>query len=152
MSTIVICGKEYELTDEPIHGIVRALKNRQKDITFKFLFDNKDLFEDDKNMTIDKAVEVIATKRPSSMAEYSNSLEEFDRMGTLSLATGHLFKEDDVFNMKESEFQEIYKKCSEAIGGGGMKYFFGGLKPNISSGVKGQKSIKTILPPAKKSK
>ena len=136
MSTIVICGISYELTNEPIHGVVRALRDRQKTITFDFLFTNKDLFEENPKMGLDEAINLIATRRPSEMAKYSSQLEEFEGIGTLSLATGHLFTEDELFNLKEKEFKEIYDKCCEVLGGGGMKYFFGESKMSISSVAK----------------
>jgi hypothetical protein len=150
MSTVVICGNSYELTNEPIHGVVRALKEKQKSITFEFLFKNKDIMDD--KMTIDQAVEVIARQRPEVFSAYDNALQEFDLVGSISLATSHLFSDDELFNVKENELKEIYVKCCEALGGGGMKYFFGDVKKNTSSVVKEAPMKKILQSPEKPSK
>jgi len=162
MSTVVICGKEYELTNEPIHGVVRALKDKQKSITFEFLFKNRDIM--DEKMGVEKAVEVIAIQRPTVFAEYDSALADFDLIGTISLATGHLFTNEELYNAKEKELTAIYEKCCEVLGGGGMKYFFGGLKmntllkekevamKNLQQSPSPEKPLKNILTKAVKAK
>jgi hypothetical protein len=128
MSTVVICGKEYELTNEPIHGIVRALTEKQKAITYEFLFKNKDMLNDKTEVSM--AVKIIAETRPTAFAEYDNTLVNFELIGTLSLATNHLFTQDEIDSMKQKELMEVYETCKKALGGGGMEYFFGGLRTN----------------------
>jgi hypothetical protein len=122
MTSVVVNGVVYELTNEPIHGIVRAMKERQKQITIKFLSQNKEILPTDK-MKIDDAMMLLVKERPMEMADYSSEIEELDRIGTISLATGHLFTEEDFFNVKESDLESVYDECSKALGGGMISFF-----------------------------
>jgi len=124
MQTIEINGKEYELTDNPTHGIVRDIKKFQKKLSMGFLLKYKDTIASFKpNTPIQEAMVQIAEIDPEGMAEYNEDMEDFFEISIISLATGKLWKREDFYNMKEKEFKSILDSCKEVVGSDAEGFF-----------------------------
>lgn len=144
MTSIVICGKSYELTNEPKHGVVRKIrKERQNSVKlflamFKDDLDLKNLVKDkivqseesteetktlDMNADADKEMERLIREHPNEAVEFGNNEAEFNVRATISLAASHYFEEEDFDDMTEREIEDAYKKCFEVLGGDVNSFF-----------------------------
>lgn len=124
MTSVVIKGQEYVLTNEPVHGVVRFIKNKQKEISLGFLLKYSGKLSQYKDKPVEEAMRFISEEDPKGVAEYHQSMEEFIEMSVISLATGRLWTPDDFFNLKETEYKEIIDACRLAVGGT-LQDFFG---------------------------
>lgn len=121
MSEIVICGKSYNLTNEPKHGIVRRIRKERQTSLKAFLSQFKD--ELDMNGNLDKEIQKIMTAHPSEAIEFGYSEMEFKSRATISLALSNYFGEEDFDELTESEIDDIYAQCEETLGGD-VDHFF----------------------------
>ncbi len=131
MPSVTIKGKEYELVDEPSHGIVRSVRNTQKSISVGFLLTFKDEMENIKNKSVDEAMTYLGDKYPHQMLEYQNQMEEFLEVASISLATNAKWKESDFYDISEKEFKVILGTCQNHIKGSATD-FFGVSTPSSS--------------------
>lgn len=123
MTSVVIKGTEYPLTNEPIHGIVRYVKKTQKSISMKFLLQYSEKLTELQDIPVEEAMRIIAKDDPDGMAEYNQEMEDFIETAAISLATGKIWTIDDFFDVKDSEYKNILSNCKEAIGGGVLDFF-----------------------------
>lgn len=130
MQTVTIKGKEYELTEEPTHGVVRDIRKKQKRTSIAFLLKYKDVLDAlGPNVSIQDAMIKVAEKDAEGMSDYNEKMEEFLEISIISLATGKVWTPEDFDDIKESEFNQILLTCRNAIGSDAAG-FFGISKPN----------------------
>lgn len=124
MQNVTINGKEYELTNEPVHGIVRDIRKKQKQLSVIFVMKYKDVIEGlGSKATVQEAMVKIAEYDPEGMSDFNDKMEEFIEISTISLATGKLWMPEDFYNIKEENFRNILLECQKAIGGGAANFF-----------------------------
>lgn len=117
MQTVTIKGKEYELTEEPLHGVVRDIRKKQKKISVNFLMKYKKTLEElGENVSIQDAMVAIAEIDPDGMSDYNEKMEDFLEVSVVSLATGKVWVPEDFYELKESEYVSLLKTCREHIG------------------------------------
>ena len=119
-------GEEIELVSEPRHGVVRELRKQRNRMVIKLLSEAKDLFEQGilkENMKIEDAIEVIGKMKPELLSDFTQMQEEFDFIATISLATNRVWRIEELDELTESEFWELYERCKEAIGGTAEDFF-----------------------------
>jgi hypothetical protein len=142
MDTVTIKGKEYKITDEPIHGIVRDIRRKQKKLSVAFIMKYKDTIEAlGKNASVQEAMTKIAEIDPEGLSDYNDKMEEFIEVSVISLATGKLWIPEDFFDVKDSEFQEILIACQKTVGSDAAG-FFGISTPNSPQTVSEENETK----------
>ncbi|HPC12999.1 MAG TPA: hypothetical protein PLN36_01370 [Bacteroidales bacterium] len=124
MQTVTIKGKEYELTEEPLHGVVRDIRKKQKKISVNFLMKYKKTLEElGENVSIQDAMVAIAEIDPDGMSDYNEKMEDFLEVSVVSLATGKVWVPEDFYELKESEYVSLLKTCREHIGSDATGFF-----------------------------
>jgi hypothetical protein len=124
MQTVTIKGKEYELTDEPTHGVVRDIKKKQKRLSINFLMKYRQILDSlGQNVSIQDAMVKIAEHDPDGMSDYNEKMEDFLEVSIVSLAVGKVFVPDDFYDMKESEYNALITLCREHIGSDAAGFF-----------------------------
>lgn len=112
--------KELEFTDKPKHGVVREIRKQRDKILSKLVKSCMDLFEKGElkeNMDLEKAIEIIASRKPELLLEYQSEMEEFNQLATISFATNKVWRWEELDELTENEFWELYEKSKEALGG-----------------------------------
>jgi hypothetical protein len=139
MSEIIICGSTYTLTNEPKHGVVRKVKaERQESLkTFLSLYEG----EITKDMDIDDAISKMVKNHPEETIEFGEKQIDFDRRSTISLACNYYFTDESFDEFTESEIDDIYDKCIEALGGDSGD-FFERLESKSNRNTKGKRQEK----------
>ncbi len=130
MTTVIINDKEYELTNEPTHGVVRKVRRKQKELMISLIEKHSDIIKP--TMALDEAIGIILKEKPEDMREYTLETEEFESIATISLATGYMFTYKDFDDCSEKEFWNIYDKCVEVLGGN-VTDFFARYEKSITS-------------------
>ncbi|AGK61512.1 hypothetical protein Asulf_01534 [Archaeoglobus sulfaticallidus PM70-1] len=123
---VTVGGKEIELDSEPKHGVVRELRRQRNRIIMYLLTEAKDLLEKGvlkENMKLEEAIEVVSKMKPDLLSEFTQMQEEFEYMATISLATNRVWTTEELDELSESEFWELYEKCKEVIGGSAEDFF-----------------------------
>ena len=124
MPTVNIKGKQYELTDEPTHGVVRDIRKKQKKMSIAFLMKYKGVLDTlDKNVSIQDAMVKIAEADAEGMSDYNEKMEDFLEVSVISLAKGKVWLPEDFYDMKESEYESLMKTCREHIGSDAAGFF-----------------------------
>lgn len=121
MSEIVICGKSYELTNEPKHGIVRKIRKERQSGIKKFMVMFKDGI--DMNGDVDKEVQRLMKEHPNEAVDFGIEEAEFLARATISLATNHYFGEEDFDDLTEKQIETIFNTCKESLGGDVNDFF-----------------------------
>lgn len=142
MQTVTINGKEYELTNDPVHGIVRDIRKHQKKLSMGFLIKYKETLAAFKpNTPIQDAMMQIAEIDPEGMAEYNEDMEDFLEISIISLATGKLWKREDFYTIKDKEFRRILDLCKEVVGSDAEGFF--GVSTTSSPQIENEKTLET---------
>jgi hypothetical protein len=135
MAEITINGKTYELTANPSHGAVRAVRHAQRSLMSELLKKYKDVVKFDPNQSIDSALTAILAYNPEELVNIKDRDEESNAIATISLAAGHLFSYEDLGSGSESEYWETFEQC-KAVLGGDSNDFFGRYSGNTSTKMK----------------
>lgn len=112
--------ENIEFTDKPKHRIVREFKRQKDKLLSKLVKECIDLFEKGElkeNMDLEKAIEVIAEKKPELILNFQAEMEELNQIATISFATGRIWRQDEIDELTEDEFWELYEKSKEVLGG-----------------------------------
>lgn len=121
MTSIVICNKSYELTNEPKHGVVRRVRKERQASLKNFILMFKD--EVDFNGDLEKELKNIMKSHPSEAIEFGYSEMDFKQRSTISLALNNYFGEEDFDDLTEGEIDDIYNRCHEHLGGDADDFF-----------------------------
>jgi len=119
--TVTIEGEKCALTDNPKHGIIKKIKNKQNQLIVVFFEKHKE--EVDKFMkknddaSVDSIMQALLIANPSEMVNYSETCEDLDILATISLATNRLWSEDEINDLSEKDLKNIYDKCYNVLGG-----------------------------------
>lgn len=116
IDTIVIAGKEYELFDEPSHGVVRAIKKMQREIVVTFINKHKEMVNNDREK-VNAALMKILDENPAELAAYEDINAEFESLATISFATNIVWSFKKLENLSEKDFKALLDKSTEIIGG-----------------------------------
>jgi len=114
-STITLGGIVYELTSEPSHGIVRAMRKMQKDLSFDLVKKHRAAFT--AGVKVEDALNKIFEDDPREVAAFAEMNEEFLLIGTISVATNKLWTNDALDLCTDREVKEAFEKCKEFLGG-----------------------------------
>ncbi len=118
-----------EFRSQPLHKDVKRVRRLQKKILFNLL-DLGSAKDIDPNMEVQEYIAQKLTKDPSKLAEFQDALEEFNYIATIMLSTG--MTEEDIDNLTEEEFWEIYEESKKALGGKTAEDFFERYSGSIS--------------------
>ena len=115
MSSIIVKGIAYELTDNPDHGIVRDVRKSNKEATNKFVRKyRKDLKP---GMTVPEALQAIFDKHPEEIIEFDDVGEQCIVASTISLATNKVWSFDMIDAAPYKEIKAAFEKAKETLGG-----------------------------------
>ena len=114
-SSIVLNGVMYELSDNPSHGVIRAVKNMNKQLSIGLIREHREMFTND--TPVQEALQKIFEENPEEFSEYTDATEEFEILGTLSLATNKVWTSDGIAIIPEKELKVALEKCTEVLGG-----------------------------------
>jgi hypothetical protein len=115
MSSVIMNGVAYELTNEPSHGVVRGVKKMQKEISIGLIKNHRKKFTSD--TSVENALQQIFDEDPSEVANFTDANEEFVIIGTISLATNTLWTTDMLGAVPEKEVMAAFEKCKTVLGG-----------------------------------
>ena len=118
-----------EFRSQPLHKDVKRVRKLQKKILFNLL-DLGSAKDIDPNMEVQEYLTRKLTENPEKLAEFQDALEEFNYVATIILATG--MSEEEIDNLTEEEFWEIYEKSRKALGGKTAEDFFERYSGSIS--------------------
>lgn len=120
--TVTINGEKFSLSNKPSHGVVRKIKQEQTRIISKFLTAHKadvEMFiKENKDASIETAIEQIVVNNPDEALNYSIINEDFELIAAISLATNKMWAIDDFEDVEYNELIKIHEKCNDVIGGG----------------------------------
>ena len=114
-SSVVLNGVMYELSDNPSHGVIRAVKNMNKQLSIGLIREHREMFTND--TPVQEALQKIFEENPEEFSEYTDATEEFEILGTLSLATNKVWTSDGIAIISEKELKTALEKCTEVLGG-----------------------------------
>ncbi|MDP3565496.1 MAG: hypothetical protein Q8R70_13515 [Methanoregula sp.] len=123
MTEITINGKTFSLTGNPSHGMVREVKNSQRQLITDLIKTYKDKIQFDGSMSIQTAIGKILAENPDEFVKIENRKAEFNHTATMSLACNHLFMYEDFDNLPEKEFRTLFEKCKVALGSDAEGFF-----------------------------
>ena len=123
MAEIVINGKTHPLTGNPTHGMVRAVKNSQRQLMSDLIKKYKDTIQLDGSTPIQTAIGRILAEHPDVVTDFENRQAEENLIATLSLATGQLFAFEELETTDEKELQTAFTKCKKALGSDASSFF-----------------------------
>ncbi len=120
---VTINGKEYPLTSNPSHGVVREVKASHRIFLSELLKKYSDKVKIDPNQSIDAALGAIIAYNPDELITIRMREDEIVPITTISLATGHIFRYEDFQDVGEREYRDLYARCREALGGDSKDFF-----------------------------
>lgn len=115
MSSIVLNGVTYELTNEPSHGVVRGVRKLQKDISVSLIKKYRNKFSSD--VPIEEAMQQIFDEDPLEISNFTDANEEFIIAGTISLATNKIWTFDMIGACRDKEITAAFEKCKIMLDG-----------------------------------
>ena len=120
--TATIEGEKFNLTDNPKHGIVKKIKNKQNQLIVIFFENHRDevdeIVKKDKDASVDSIMQNLLVANPAEMVAYSETCEDLNIIATISLATNRLWTDDEINDMTSKDLKSTYEKCAKALGGG----------------------------------
>lgn len=120
--TVTINDEKFNISNKPSHGVVRKIKQEQTRILSKFLTAHKadvEMFiKENKDASIETAIEQIVVNNPDEALNYSIINEDFELIAAISLATNKMWAIDDFEDIEYNELIKIHEKCNDVIGGG----------------------------------
>lgn len=115
MSSVIMNGVVYDLTNEPSHGVVRGVRKMQKEISIGLIKNHRAKFTSSTN--VEEALQQIFDENPTEVATFTDANEEFSIVGTISLATNMLWTPDSLGVISNKEVTAAFEKCKEVLGG-----------------------------------
>lgn len=113
--SIVLNGIMYELSDNPSHGVIRLVKNMNKQLSISLIKRHREMFNTD--TPVQDALQKIFEENPEEFSEYTDATEEFEMLGTLSLATNKVWTSEGIAIIPEKDLKEALTKCNDILGG-----------------------------------
>lgn len=113
--SIVLNGIMYELSDNPSHGVIRAVKNMNKQLSVSLIKRHREMFSAD--TPVQDALQKIFEENPEEFSEYTDATEEFEILGMLSLATNKTWTSEGIAVVPEKDLKDALEKCKNILGG-----------------------------------
>jgi len=110
---------EMEFRNKPLHRDVKRVREEQLKIIMKYI--STEAIE---KYGIEAKLEDVLAKElkdPEKLASFAADMEDFNLVATIMLATG--MKKEEINELDEDAFWNIYEKSREAIGGD-VNHFF----------------------------
>lgn len=129
MVSVKINGKEFELTDNPSHGIVKKVKKMRMEGVIKLISTHKELVP--ANVSVDQAIGIIGANDPEAYTDYTITDNDYNIIATISLACERIFTHEELDAVGDKDLYDIYVECARTLGGD-ANTFFGRFNQPIS--------------------
>lgn len=115
MSSVSLGGVLYEVSNEPLHGVIRYVKKMQKDVSVELIKKHRNIFT--KETTVQEAMKIISEKDPIGFSEFNEDSEEYVTVATICLATNKKWTFDALDACSDKDVTAAFEKCKEVLGG-----------------------------------